>query len=184
MTFWVVADDQGNPRVDEIVGATPGLLLSDEALTRYYRIQPIYFWDQGYGTLVPDLRYLPLTIKPDQRASRLVQWLVAGPSSSLAGGVQGLPTGTSPTDNVVTKDDGTLVVKLSAQAGAGGGRTHCVACFSSCNGRSPSTADPRRSSCTSTTSSCRFPRPKTSSWTRTAATRIAARRRDSTSAPT
>jgi hypothetical protein len=121
MTFWVVADDQGNPRVDEIVGATPGLLLSDEALTRYYRIQPIYFWDQGYGTLVPDLRYLPLTIKPDQRASRLVQWLVAGPSSSLAGGVQGLPTGTSPTDNVVTKDDGTLVVKLSAQAGAGGG---------------------------------------------------------------
>jgi hypothetical protein len=121
MTFWVVLPEQtSNPRIDEIVGAPPGLLLSDDALNNdYYRIQPIYFWDQSYTTLVPDLRYLPLTIKPDQRASRLLQWLVAGPSSSLAGGVQALPTGTSATDNVVTKDDGTLVVKLSAQANTG-----------------------------------------------------------------
>jgi hypothetical protein len=122
VTFWVVADEQNltNRRIDEIVGAPSGLLLSDEALTNYYRIQPVYFWDQGFTTLVPDARYLPLTIKPDQRARRLLEWLTAGPSASLVGGVQRLPAGTTITDNVVTRDDGKLQVKLSAQAAGGG----------------------------------------------------------------
>ncbi len=122
VTFWVVRDEQNqtNRRIDEIGGAPPGLLLSDEALTNFYRIQPVYFWDQGYTTLVPDPRYLPLTIKPDQRARRLLDWLAAGPSALLVGGVQRLPAGTTVTDNVVTRDDGKLQVKLSAQAAGGG----------------------------------------------------------------
>ena len=71
--------------MDEITGAPDGLMLSDQALTTYYRIQPIYFWDSTDSALVPDLRYLPLTITSDQRARRVVQYLAAGPSRWLAG---------------------------------------------------------------------------------------------------
>ena len=64
MTFWVVRDPD-NPsslRIDEIQNAPAGLLISDLALTDIYRIQPIYFWDTQLPALIPDLRYLPLTL--------------------------------------------------------------------------------------------------------------------------
>jgi hypothetical protein len=123
MTVWVVPDERNpsNLRVDEIeffdAQPPPGLMLSDDALTEYYRIQPVYFWDQSYSALVPDLRYLPLTITPDLRANRVVQWLVAGPSPWLAG-AQKLPLGTAP-EQVVT-ENGKLVVRFNAEVAAGG----------------------------------------------------------------
>jgi Lipoprotein LpqB beta-propeller domain len=114
MTFWVVPDkdDRRSLRVDQIDDAPPGLLLSDTALTEYYRIQPIYFWDQNYSALVPDVRYVPLTTLPDVRAGQLVQWLVAGWSPWVTN-AQGLPPGIAP-DRVVS-ENGTLVVKLTAE---------------------------------------------------------------------
>jgi Lipoprotein LpqB beta-propeller domain len=120
MVFWVVPDvnNRSNLRVDEFSGAPGGLILSDQALIKYYRPQPIYFWDQANTRLVPDLRYVPLTITATQRASQLVQWLAAGPSAWLIGGAQGLPVGTS--SDPVVSENGTLVVKLSPQAASGG----------------------------------------------------------------
>src|SRR5690606_33318826 len=101
MTFWVVPDPArpAEVRINEIEGGPGGLLLSDRALDEaqggIHRIQPVYFWDAEYQLLIPDLRYLPLTLSEEQRASRLVQWLVAGPSPWLEPAAQRLPAGLS-----------------------------------------------------------------------------------------
>jgi hypothetical protein len=123
MTFWVVQDanNPSNLRVDQIDHAVPGLVLSDEALTdgpgALYRIQPVYFWDTSYKLLVPDMRYVPLTDPADVRANSLVQFLADGPSPSLASAVQRLPQGTTAAQ--LFSDNGTFVVKLSAEAAPG-----------------------------------------------------------------
>ncbi len=121
MTFWVTQPEQSSSRlrIDEIVGAPAGLLLSDDAFKDLYRIQPVYFWDAANKRLVPDLRYLPLTLSTQQRARQILQWLLDGPSLWLTG-VQRLPTGTVPKAAVELNGNGAFVVKLSAQAGAGG----------------------------------------------------------------
>jgi hypothetical protein len=122
MVFWVVPDaaKRASLRIDEIAGDVPdGLMLSDKALTDFYRIQPIYFWDQSDSALVPDLRYLPLTITPDLRANRVLQYLAAQPSPWLTG-AKALPLGATPTEPPVTSPNGTLVVKFTAQAAPGG----------------------------------------------------------------
>jgi hypothetical protein len=122
MTFWVVRapDDPSALRIDEIQGAPSGLLLSDLALTDVYRIQPVYFWDRNHEQLIPDLRYLPLTLSEPQRALRLVQWLVQGPSTWLTGARE-LPLGTAA--NSVVMRDGKFVVDLSKEATAPNGET-------------------------------------------------------------
>jgi hypothetical protein len=111
MKFYVVQDGN-NLRIDEIGNyPQPGLMLSDDALTDYYRIQPIYLWDTSYKSLVPDLRYVPLTYPADVRATRLVRWLSAGASGWL--------TGLKPMEGVtggdVLSDNGTLTVKFAAE---------------------------------------------------------------------
>jgi hypothetical protein len=122
MTFWVVpAPDNRYLRIGEIQGAPSGLLISDVALTEMYRIQPIYFWDANYEQLIPDLRYLPLTFTEVNRAGRLVQWLVGGPSSSLIGAARVLPSGTVA-ESVQIRDE-KYVVNLNAVATADGGET-------------------------------------------------------------
>lgn len=114
LTFWVTSEDF-SLRIREIIGWPDGqLLLSDEGLDRFYQKQPIYFWDKDYETLVPDLRYVPLTINPDQRARLRLNWLAAGPSLWLAPGVQTLPAGISP--EPVTTTDGKLHINLSTVA--------------------------------------------------------------------
>lgn len=101
ITFWVVPDPNtpGDLRIDEIQGWHGGLLLSDKALDEaqggVHRIQPVYFWDAEYELLIPDLRYLPLTLNEEQRAKKLAQWLVAGPSPWLEPAPQRLPAGTN-----------------------------------------------------------------------------------------
>ena len=122
MTFQVLPDKQKpSLRIDEVAGAPDGLMLSDLALSQYYRIQPIYFWDSpdpATSVLVPDLRYLPLTITSELRSQRVVQYLAAGSSPWLAG-LQRLPVGATPSD-FVTSQNGTLVVKFTAEAAAAG----------------------------------------------------------------
>jgi hypothetical protein len=119
LTFWVVTPEgEFNFRIGQIDGWPQGqLLLSDEGLLEYYDIQPIYFWDTGYTTLVPDLRYLPRTLSDVQKWSRRLTWLTAGPSPWLAPGVHALPVGTS-SEPVEAAEDGTLQVRLSAAAAA------------------------------------------------------------------
>jgi lipoprotein LpqB-like beta-propeller protein len=101
-----------------------GYVLSDEALVGssrsapYYLAQPIYFWDKANRVLVPDLRYVPLTISPQLRASRIIGWLISGPSLLLTDAVNKLP----PNSALATVDlrDQTLVIKLSPQTGGKG----------------------------------------------------------------
>jgi hypothetical protein len=121
LTFWVVQDpDTAGLHIDEIDGWPKGqLLLSDAALSIYYDPEPIYFWDSGNTQLVPDLRYVPLTINTDQRAYQKLSWLTNGPSPWL-GQVQRLPAATKA-ESVVSEDGGALQVSLSAEATAGAG---------------------------------------------------------------
>ncbi len=119
MVFGVVlAEPTGGLLIDEVTGGLPGLIVSDDALTDIYRIQPIYFWDPTNRWLIPDLRYLPLTLTPEQRASTVLQWLVDGPSPWLAN-AQRLPVGTAPKRvRLLTNDR--LVVNFTTQAATGG----------------------------------------------------------------
>ncbi len=123
MTFDVQRINQNTSqlRIDRIIGAPENvLLLSDDALDgTYYQAQPIYFWDKTGEWLVPDLRYLPRTIDPEQRPSWVLDWLLDGPSSWLQTSVQPLPDQTESNAAVVSRED-KLVVNLSAQAAGSG----------------------------------------------------------------
>jgi hypothetical protein len=119
MVFQVVPDESNNTilRVDEIAGVDQpppaGLMITDDL--EYYRPQPIYFWDQAGKALIPDVRYLPLTLQRDARLSMIVQWLVSGPSSWLSTAPARLPGNTGMKGGVVTRGD-TVVVNLNAAA--------------------------------------------------------------------
>jgi Sporulation and spore germination len=122
MTFDVLRGEQNTSQlqIDHIVGGPGGgLWLSDDALDdTYYQAHPIYFWDTTGQWLVPDVRYLPLTIDPEQRPNLLLQWLVEGPAPWLRS-VVGLPAGSTSKAGVVNRE-GKFVVNLSAEAEAGG----------------------------------------------------------------
>ncbi|MFG1608662.1 LpqB family beta-propeller domain-containing protein [Actinoplanes sp. NPDC049265] len=95
----------------------PGVLISDQALGRYYKRQPIYFWDEDHTGLVPDVRYLPLDLPEAQRPRQILDWLTNGPRQDwLAGVVEPLPQGTKPIGNVPAINNQTLQISLSGQA--------------------------------------------------------------------
>jgi hypothetical protein len=109
------ADQLGQLRIDS--GALPGLVLRDDALDgTYYRPAPIYFWDTSNQVLVPDLRYVPMTVPADQVANKIVGWLLNGQSQLLGGAVNKLPTSTF----TVAAPESTLVIRFSPQAGGKG----------------------------------------------------------------
>ncbi len=120
MTFEVLRPEE-NPSqllIDKINFAPGGLLLSDDALDDvYYQAHPIYFWDTTGEWLVPDLRYLPLTIDPEQRPTRILQWLRRPVAVAAVGAAA--TAGTTSKAAVVNRQE-KLVVNLSAQAGADG----------------------------------------------------------------
>ncbi|SCL28258.1 Sporulation and spore germination [Micromonospora nigra] len=87
------------------------LLLSDEALDRYYQRETIYFWNSGRTRLVPDQRYLPLAVPAERRVSEVVRWLTAGPSDWLGFAAARLPDRTEMINNA-TGSDGRWEVNL------------------------------------------------------------------------
>lgn len=123
MTFYVVLQPDDSLRIDQVEGndLPMGPWLSDDALTDLYRPQTIYFWDATNTHLIPDVRYLPLTLGRDQRAQRIVQWLLDAPSPWLTGAqfAQRLPSGAAIKE-YVTNSNGTWTINLSAASGAGG----------------------------------------------------------------
>ena len=121
MRFWVSPGDTDvrTNRIDEIENAPAPIMFTDQALFNYYRAQPVYFWDALNRELVPDLRYLPRGLSADLRNSRIVQWLVDGPSGWLTGAAQRLPAAAA-VKSVAIRGDETIVVNLTAQAGLGG----------------------------------------------------------------
>jgi lipoprotein LpqB-like beta-propeller protein/sporulation and spore germination protein len=91
------------------------LLLSDTALDVFYERHTIYFWNTENTGLVPDLRYMPKTVPPEQQPNTIVNWLVAGPAPWLSTAVVSLPRGTSVLGNIPAINDGRLQVKLDTQ---------------------------------------------------------------------
>ncbi|MGC4805035.1 LpqB family beta-propeller domain-containing protein [Micromonospora sp. DT233] len=87
------------------------LLVSDDALRRYYRTHPVYFWNSDRTRLVPDQRYLPLTVPDERRVTEVVKWLTAGPPEWLEPGAGRLPDGTRLINNA-TETDGQWEVNL------------------------------------------------------------------------
>jgi hypothetical protein len=97
-----------------IANPPSGMLLSDDALTRLYDLNPIYFWDSNNRNLVPDLRY----ISKAQTANRdveLMVWLEAGPSEYLRQAVRIVPEAIERKDRPV-RDGSRLRINLSAKA--------------------------------------------------------------------
>jgi hypothetical protein len=98
-----------------IANPPSGMLLSDDALTKLYDLNPIYFWDSNNRNLVPDLRY----ISKAQTANRNVElmgWLrTPGPSEYLRQAVNEMPTAIEFKDRPV-QDGSRLRINLSAKA--------------------------------------------------------------------
>ncbi|WP_019901852.1 LpqB family beta-propeller domain-containing protein [Salinispora arenicola] len=81
------------------------LLLSVDALNRYYTPRTIYFWSSDRLRLVPDQRYLARTVPDDRRVSEVVRWLVGGHSAWLKRAVSTLPDRTNLINNATRTDD-------------------------------------------------------------------------------
>jgi hypothetical protein len=92
------------------------LLLSTEALEKYYQRRMIYFWSNDKTTLVPDLRYLSRTISRELQPTEIVNWLTGDPGPLLDGAVASLPKGAAQIGRVPAASDGRLRVNLNAAA--------------------------------------------------------------------
>ena len=99
-----------------IAEAPSMLLLSVDALSNYYDLRTIYFWDTEHTTLVPDVRYMPKSVPPEQRPTEVIKWLVAGPATWLADAVEPLPDGTQPIGNVPAASNDTLQISFNDKA--------------------------------------------------------------------
>jgi hypothetical protein len=92
------------------------LLISDDALDRFYERRKLYFWNHEYTGLVPDERYMPRDLPSEQQPNEIIKWLIAGPSPWLANAVEILPEGTALDGNVPAPSGGKLQINLSLQA--------------------------------------------------------------------
>jgi hypothetical protein len=97
-----------------VTGAAPqALLLSDDALDRFYTRRTIYFWNSDRTGLVPDVRYMPRSVPVEQQPTEIIDWLLSGPSRWLTGAVAELPEGTKAIGNVPAVSNDTLQISLS-----------------------------------------------------------------------
>ena len=99
------------------VSKPPGvLLLSVEALEKFYEQRTIYFWNSDRTGLVPDVRYMWRGVPDEQQPTEIIDWLTTGPSPLIAPVVEALRAGTKPIGNVPAVKDDTLQISLSGQA--------------------------------------------------------------------
>ncbi|MEU8614763.1 LpqB family beta-propeller domain-containing protein [Actinoplanes sp. NPDC048791] len=99
-----------------VTKAPPVLLISDDALDRFYERRKLYFWNHEYTGLVPDERYLPRDLPSEQQPNEIIKWLMAGPSPWLGNAVETLPEGTALDGNVPAPSGEKLQINLSGQA--------------------------------------------------------------------
>ena len=104
-----------------IIEAPPILMMTDDALASYYSPSTIYWWNTAGSGLVPDLRYMPLSVPTVQRPTTILGWLTGAPAPWLADAVNALPQGTQLTSNVPAISNDTLQISLTAQAVPQGG---------------------------------------------------------------
>ena len=105
----------------QLVGVPPGLRLAIADRERSFVARNVFFLAPAYGltsdtpNLVADRLFLPVS---DDLAQRLIEHLLRGPSSALAGAVETVvPKGTRLLAPVTTRD-GTVTVSLSAEVQA------------------------------------------------------------------
>ncbi|MGK3208122.1 LpqB family beta-propeller domain-containing protein [Amycolatopsis sp. MEPSY49] len=101
-----------------ITDPPPDLYATESDFSENYTAVPVNFYSEQSATFVPDRRYV--VAKPQSGLpSRVVNLLVSGPSTSLAGSVKNLLAEPIEVDtNVKSLDDGTLVVPLTGLSGA------------------------------------------------------------------
>ncbi|MBL7256804.1 LpqB family beta-propeller domain-containing protein [Paractinoplanes lichenicola] len=99
-----------------ILDAPQFLMMSDQALQSYYSARTIYWWNTANTGLVPDVRYMPLSLPSVQQPTAVLGWLTGGPAPWLDDAVNPLPQGTQATDNVPAITDDTLLISLNAEA--------------------------------------------------------------------
>jgi hypothetical protein len=98
-----------------VTKAPPVLLLSDVALSTFYQRHTIYFWNNQYTGLVPDVRYMPVSVPTVQQPTTILNWLTAGPADWLQDAVQPLPQGAAASGNIPAINNNRLVITLNAQ---------------------------------------------------------------------
>jgi hypothetical protein len=99
-----------------VTNAPPALMITDAALAEFYAPRAIYFWNINHTGLVPDVRYMSLSVPREQQPTAVLTWLVNGPADWLKPVVDTLPPGTKLTGNVPAVSNDTLQVNLSSQA--------------------------------------------------------------------
>jgi hypothetical protein len=113
LTFRVVSVSNKGLRLSM---APPGLYMTDDAMHNEYSARTIYFWSQD-RELVPDLRYLPNWMNGRQRATTVVNWILAGPPPWLSLDNGGLVQDVNLVDSTVPTDPNdpeTYIVNLTS----------------------------------------------------------------------
>jgi hypothetical protein len=107
-----------------LTGGPGVLMMSDTALSSFYRVQVIYLWDADHLNLIPDLRYIRATLygTPGRAAKEVVSAVVAGAATEWVSDAVAAPfaAGLTVTDAVALPvRDGRYQVDLAANtAGA------------------------------------------------------------------
>jgi len=111
--------DIRSPGTLRLTEVPPTMFMSEQAFQAWFRPHPIYFWDNSKSALIPDQRYLSTVLSPTVQATKIVNWVLAGPSDLIQGATGSIvPAGTSLVDPTVTVDKNTFVVNLSPSAHA------------------------------------------------------------------
>jgi hypothetical protein len=98
------------------VTKAPGMLLSDVALSTFYQRHTIYFWNNDYTGLVPDVRYMPMSVPTVQQPTTIMSWLTDGPADWLKDAVQPLPQGAGAEGVIPAINNNRLQITLNAQS--------------------------------------------------------------------
>ncbi len=99
-----------------VTKAPQTLLLTTDALAKYYDQRVIYFWNRDHTALVPDVRYVSAFVPAPQEPQEVIRWLIDGPSDWLGDSVEPLPDGAALVGNVPAVSDGTLQIRLNGQS--------------------------------------------------------------------
>ncbi|MBM2618960.1 hypothetical protein JIG36_25710 [Actinoplanes sp. LDG1-06] len=99
-----------------ILDAPQTMMITDVAFAAFYTPRTIYWWNTANTGLVPDLRYMPLSVPTVQQPTTIMGWLTGSPASWLTDTVNQLPQGTQLTENVPAISNDTLTISLNAQA--------------------------------------------------------------------
>lgn len=92
----------------------PQLILSVSDFNLAFTQREVYFLDDAGTVVVPDRRWLPnSSLSPGTLVSRLVDTLIAGPSTPLAGAVRNGLQGARPRVPITATTDGVLQVDLT-----------------------------------------------------------------------